>query len=121
MLQDTNRPPSQDLELGGGGTEFKNPVSDGAHSPQVGAAGTFENEGDGGTAASFEAEVGGTNTLEKDLQLNDGMLQELMFAFDSADVDGNGLLDAEELLAMIRVLGGSKCTQKLDLKTAEAL
>lgn len=119
MLADTDRQPSEDLELGQ--AEFKNPVANGARSPRIAAVGAFENEVDGGNAPSFETEVGGSNTVDKDLQLNDGMLQELMFAFDSADVDGNGFLDAEELLAMIRVLGGTKCAQTLDLENMETL
>ena len=37
---------------------------------------------------------------------DDGMLQDLVFAFEACDVDGNGLLDADELRAVIRVLSG---------------
>ena len=37
---------------------------------------------------------------------DDAMLQDLVFAFEACDVDGNGLLDAEELRAVIRVLSG---------------
>ena len=112
MLAETDRPPSKDLELGR--AEFENPVADNdAPSPRIAAFAAFENEADGGAAESCEAEVIGTNATDKDLQRTEDMLQELMFAFDSADVDGNGVLDAEELLAMIRVLGGSQCAQTI--------
>ena len=54
------------------------------------------------------------------------MLQDLVFAFEACDVDGTGYLDANELLVVMRVLGGVDPTSggnvsTLDLAAIEAV
>lgn len=142
MLKDTDRQPSIDLELGGRRRErfsFENPVVEEPGPPTHGRAGVFESELDDGSAAAvtfesedtgradivakaFESEVDGSDSIDGVAQSYvDNMLQDLLLAFDSADVDQNGVLDARELLAMVRVLGGAERAQKLELETMEAL
>ena len=74
-------PPSFELESGAPPTTFE--LEDGGALPR-----TFESEDRG-----RETDGGGGG-----LEFDDSMLQDLVFAFDACDVDGNGYLDAHELL-----------------------
>lgn len=87
---------------------FSDDGSDGSES--LAGAQTFEAE-----AAAESDKPGGI------LRFDDNMLQDLVFAFEACDVDGNGYLDAHELLAVIRVLGGAERAQTLDLETMQGL
>ena len=55
------------------------------------------------------------------LEFDEAMLQDLVFAFQACDADGNGYLDAQELLAVIRVLAGPERAQKLSIEVMYAL
>ena len=89
----------------------------------------FSDDGSGGgenLAAAVEQpfEMEATGESEKPggiLRFDDSMLQDLVFAFEACDVDGNGYLDAHELLAVIRVLAGAERAKKLDLQTMQGL
>ena len=41
-----------------------------------------------------------------ELEWDDDMLQDLVFAFEACDIDGSGYLGVDELLVVMRVLGG---------------
>jgi|EP01046_Picozoa_sp_COSAG06_P029028 hypothetical protein len=97
-------PPSFELESGAPPTTFE--LEDGGALPR-----TFESEDRG-----RETDGGGGG-----LEFDDSMLQDLVFAFDACDVDGNGYLDAHELLAVIRVLGGAARAQTLSLEIMREL
>ena len=51
---------------------------------------------------------------QHELHWDDDMLQDLVFAFEACDLDGNGVLDASELLAVVHVLGSD--TAELDTR-----
>ena len=64
LIEDTDRTPSEDLELGRS-DEFVNPVADQSEASTTVAAvsDTFENEVDGGATKSFERELGSADVL----------------------------------------------------------
>lgn len=94
-----------------------NPLAD------VAMATTFDVEADADEPAIFESEVDASTAVAEDggLQFDDDMLQDLVFAFQACDVDGNGYLDAQELLAVIRVLAGAERGHTLSLEIMQDL
>jgi Ca2+-binding EF-hand superfamily protein len=104
-------PLSTDLDLDLGATTFENEGEPEPASPTVRAR-TFEAEDGAGTGGSAAGQL---------LLFDDSMLQDLVFAFEACDIDGNGYLDAHELLAVIRVLGGAARAQTLDIEIMRRL
>jgi hypothetical protein len=102
---------STDLDLDLGATTFENEGEPEPASPTVRAR-TFEAEDGAGTGGSAAGQL---------LLFDDSMLQDLVFAFEACDIDGNGYLDAHELLAVIRVLGGAARAQTLDIEIMRRL